>query len=476
MSMNIDNRRTKIVCTMGPASMNKDTLVKMMNAGMNVARVNFSHGDDKNHEDTINVVRECSKKAGKYIGVLMDLKGPKIRVGKFENGTIHVKKGDVLTAYTNEILGNNKEFSIRQPELFVDVKAGDTLLVDDGKVVLKVLDSSKTKMTVEVQNEGDISDNKGINAPGVILTMPFVSKKDYNDLIFGVEHQVNAVACSFVRRADDVKQIRTILDINGGQDIEIIAKIENQEGVDNIKSIIEAADGVMVARGDMGVELPFELVPVYQKRIIQLCNEMGKPVITATHMLESMIHCPRPTRAEAGDVANAVLDGTDAVMLSGESAVGEYPVESVETMVKIIKEIEKTTDYEKKYNELAQHNRKDINDAIGVSVASSCLSLNKCYAVFAFTDTGGTAKRISHYRPSEPIIALAPSDRTAERLSYYWGVYPIIVKRTEKFEDFDIISREVAKKIGLKKGDIVVQTSGFGVEHGQTNTVRLLEL
>ena len=456
--------------------MKEDVLLKMIDAGMNVARVNFSHGEQKDHLETINLVRKCSKKSGKNIGVLMDLKGPKIRVGKFEKGSIHVKKGDILTAYSKDLLGNQNEFSIRQPELFLDVNAGDTLLVDDGKVVLKILESSKAMMKVEVQNEGDISDNKGINAPGVILTMPFVSQKDHDDLLFGIKHQVNAVACSFVRRADDIKQIRTILDENGGSDIEIIAKIENQEGVDNIESIIEAANGVMVARGDMGVELPFELVPVYQKRIIKLCNEMGKPVITATHMLESMIHCPRPTRAEAGDVANAVLDGTDAVMLSGESAVGDYPVESVDTMARIIKEIEKTTDYQAKYAELAKHNTRGINDAVGVSVASCCLSLEKCVAVFAFTDTGGTAKRISHYRPSEIIIACCPTERSAERLSYYWGVYPIIVRRSTKFEDFDIMSKEVAKLIGLKKGDIVVQTSGYGVEHGQTNTIRLLEL
>ncbi|MCR5740854.1 MAG: pyruvate kinase [Gammaproteobacteria bacterium] len=474
--MNIDNKRTKIVCTLGPASQKQDVLCKMIDAGMNTARVNFSHGDDKTHGEAIDLVRKCSKITGRYVGVLMDLKGPKIRLGVFEKGKVHVKPGDRLTAYSKELVGNDKEFYIRQPELFNDVHSGDTLLVDDGKVILKVLSSNSEKMEVEVINEGDLSDNKGINAPGVILTMPFVSEKDYNDLMFGIERGVDSVACSFVRRADDVKQIRRILNENGGRNIEIIAKIENQEGVDNVADILQVANGVMVARGDMGVELPFELVPVYQKKIIQLANQIGKPVITATHMLESMIHCPRPTRAEASDVSNAVLDGTDAVMLSGESAVGDYPVESVDSMARIIKEIEKTIDYERKFESLVNHNHRDINDAIGVSVASCCLSIDKARAVFAFTDTGGTAKRISHYRPSEPIIALTSNPITCNKLSYYWGVYPVLVKNILDFKEFDIIAREVAESLGLKRGDIVVQTTGFGVEHGQTNTIRLLEL
>ena len=472
--MDIDTKRTKIVCTLGPASTKKDVLLKMIQEGMNTARINFSHGNYDGHEAAINLVRNCSLLSGKYIGVLMDLKGPKIRVGKFENGSVHLKQGDKLTAYPTDLLGNSKEFSIKQPELFVDVKKDDILLVDDGKVILKVLYSDSTHMDVVVQNEGDISDNKGINAPGVILSMPFVSEKDYNDLLFGIKMGVDSVACSFVRRADDVKQIRRILNENGGRNIEIIAKIENQEGIDNIKSILEVANGVMVARGDMGVELPFELVPVYQKKIIEYANEIGKPVITATHMLESMIHCPRPTRAEAGDVANAVLDGTDAVMLSGESAVGEYPVEAVTTMSKIIVEIEKTIDYEAKYRFLSEHNGRDINDAIGISVASCCLSVEKATAVFAFTDTGGTAKRISHYRPSKPIIALSPYQTTCTKLSYYWGVTPVLVQNVSDFNNFDSVAREVAESIGLNKNDIIVETSGYGVDHGQTNTIRLL--
>ena len=244
--MRISDKCAKIVCTLGPASQKEDVLLQMIEKGMNTARINFSHGDDKTHEEAIELIKKCSKISGKYIGVLMDLKGPKIRVGKFKNGKVHLHKGDKLTAYLEDTLGDEKQFSIRQKELFLDVKSGDTLLVDDGKVVLKVLSSSATKMEVEVQNEGDISDNKGINAPGVILTMPFVSEKDRNDLIFGINHEVNAVACSFVRRKSDVEEIRKILDDNGGKDIEIIAKIENQEGVDNIESIIKVADGISV--------------------------------------------------------------------------------------------------------------------------------------------------------------------------------------------------------------------------------------
>lgn len=474
--MSIEQRRTKIVCTLGPASSTEDVITKMMLEGMNTARINFSHGTDKEHETAIKMVNDCAKKTGKFVGILLDLKGPKIRVGKFENGIAHLKTGDVLDAYLKDVIGNNKQFTIRQPELFQDVKIGDTLLVDDGKIVLKVLLAEKEHMQIQVQNDGDISDNKGINAPGVVLTMPFVSEKDKTDLLFGIEHQINAVACSFVRRADDIRQIREILDNNGGKDIEIIAKIENQEGLDNIEDIISVANGIMVARGDMGVEVPFEMVPVYQKKIIRLCNLAGKPVITATHMLESMIHCPRPTRAEAGDVANAVLDGSDAVMLSGESAMGEYPVIAVQTMRKIICEIETTINYNEKFENLASCGERGINDAIGISVASCSLSLKDAKVIFAFTDTGGTAKRICHYRPALPIVACTDSYRTCQRLSYYWGVYPLIVHTASHFLEHDNIAREESRKLGLENGDIIIMTSGFGVEHGQTNTIRLLTI
>lgn len=474
--MKIDERKTKIVCTIGPSSLNLDMLVKMMNAGMNVARINFSHGDDKNHIDSINIVSSARVKASKYIGILADLKGPKIRVGQFENHQESYKAGELIDVYLENKIGNHKEFSINQKELFTDVKVGDRLLVDDGKLILLIKESKKDYMKVEVLNDGVISDNKGINAPGVILTMPFVSEKDYHDLEIAVSNKVNFVAASFVRRPSDVLEIREILDKLGGNDIEIIAKIENQEGVDNIEEIIKVANGIMVARGDMGVEVPLEMVPVYQKKIIKLCNKYGKPVITATHMLESMIHCPRPTRAEAGDVANAVLDGTDAVMLSGESAIGEYPLESVETMVRIIKEVENLINYREILNNITNEGLSNVNDAIGISVANCALTLDDAKAIFAFTETGGTAKRISHYRPSLPIIACTDSIRTCERLSYYWGVTPIKVRSVERFLEHDFIAVQESLKIGLSEGDIVIMTSGFGVAHGQTNTIRLITI
>ncbi|MCB9498655.1 MAG: pyruvate kinase [Bacillales bacterium] len=472
----LEQRRTKIVCTLGPASKTNEVLEKMIKSGMNVARVNFSHGSDQDHEEYINLVNDAAKNTGRFVGILMDLKGPKIRVGKFENGQASFKKGDKINVFLEAHLGNHDQFSIAQPELFLDVKPGDMLLVDDGKVILTVNETSSEKMVVQVENDGIISDNKGINAPGVVLTMPFVSEKDENDLKFGIKKGVNAVACSFVRRPQDVLDIRKILDDNGGSDIEIIAKIENQEGVDNIEKIVEVANGIMVARGDMGVEVPLELVPVYQKKIIKLCNMVGKPVITATHMLESMIHCPRPTRAEAGDVANAVLDGSDAVMLSGESAIGEYPVEAVSTMSKIISEIETIIDYRQRFQKLSACCGNGINDAIGVSVASCSLSLSDAKAVFAFTDTGGTAKRISRFRPAKPIIACTDNIRTCQRLTYYWGVNPILVHSVEQFLEHDSIAKEESRKLGFKEGDIIIMTSGFGMEHGQTNTIRLLVL
>lgn len=474
--MNLDVKRTKIVCTLGPASNKKEVLCKMIESGLNVARINFSHGKSENNLAIINEVREASKSMNKFVGILMDLKGPKIRVGKFENGSESYNEGEIIDIYYGDKLGSHSTFTINQKELFYDVKVGDRLLVDDGKVILKIIELEKEHIKVKVLNSGVISDNKGINAPGVVLTMPFVSEKDYNDVIFGIKNSVNYIACSFVRRAQDVLDIRKILKENGGNDIEIISKIENQEGIDNIDEIIEVSNGVMVARGDMGVEIPLELVPVYQKKIITKCNAAGIPVITATHMLESMIHCPRPTRAEAGDVANAVLDGTDAVMLSGESAVGDYPVEAVKTMANIIIEIEKIVDYKKKFNRLSSYSGRGINDAIGISVSSCSLSLDKAKFIFAFTDTGGTAKRISRYRPSLPIIACTDVERTCQRLSLYWGVNPLLVKSVEKFIDHDTIALEESLNIGAQKDDIIIMTSGYGVEHGQTNTIRLLTI
>ncbi|MBR4237070.1 pyruvate kinase [bacterium] len=472
----MDNRKTKIVCTLGPASSKKEVLLKLIDAGLNVARVNFSHGDDENHISTINLVRECEKESGKFIGVLADLKGPKIRVGKFENGKELFKAGEYIDVYLEEKLGNHKEFSINQKELFKDVKVGNKLLVDDGKVILEIVESKDDYMKVKTLNEGYISSNKGINAPGVVLTMPFVSEKDLHDLELISKMDVNAVASSFVRRPQDVLDIRKILDDFGANDVEIIAKIENQEGVDNIEEIIKVADGIMVARGDMGVEMPLEVVPINQKKIIRLCNQMGKPVITATHMLESMISCPRPTRAEAGDVANAVLDGTDAVMLSGESAVGEYPVDAVKTMASIVVEAEKIINYEKRFDRINLSEKNSINDAIGISVVSCGLTLKGAKAIFAFTETGGTAKRISRYRPSLPIIACTDSKRTCERLSYYWGVSPVLVRSVQHFLQHDYIAVEEGYKLGLKKDDVIIMTSGFGVAHGQTNTIRIITL
>ena len=470
------DRRAKIVCTMGPATTEAPMVKKLINAGMNVARINFSHGTQEENGRQIDLINQCAKSLGKHVGILMDLKGPKIRVGQFEGKTVHFQKGDRVVALMEEVLGNKERFTIRQKELFADVHDGDRLLVDDGKVILKILKAYPDRMELELLNDGDISDNKGINAPGVVLSMPFVSEKDRKDLLFGIRKNVNIVACSFVRRAQDVLEIRKILDENGGKDIEIVAKIENQEGVDNVKSIIEVANGIMVARGDMGVELPLEEVPLYQKKIIRACNEAGKPVITATHMLESMIHCPRPTRAEAGDVANAVLDGTDATMLSGESAMGDYPEESVLTMASIISKIETVVHYEKKFEWLIKHSGDGINDAIGVSISSCCLTIKGAKAIFAFTETGGTAKRISRFRPALPIYACTEYERTCQKLQYYWGIEPILVRKARAFLEFDDIAREEAFKLGFKKGDVIILASGFGVEHGQTNTIRLLYL
>lgn len=322
-------RKTKIVCTIGPASESPKIIEKLILAGMNVARLNFSHGTHEEHLAKINTIREVSKKLNRYVGILLDTKGPEIRTGQFENGSVRYKRGEVIKIFQKPMLGNKEGFHIPTPELFTDVGINDYILVDDGKIRLNVIDKQPDYLVVEVMNSGVISDRKGINTPGVHISIPFISKKDAEDIAFAAKADVDMIALSFVRNKDDVNSIRSILKYLDAGDIEIISKIESQAAMDNIDEILDVSDGIMVARGDLGVEVSLQLVPLYQKKMIQKANERGKPVITATHMLESMIMNPRPTRAEASDVANAILDGSDAIMLSGETASGEYPIESV---------------------------------------------------------------------------------------------------------------------------------------------------
>lgn len=469
-------RKTKIICTIGPAIDNKEMLSKMIDAGMNVARLNFSHGTEDEHANRIRMIRALAAEKNRFIGIMLDTKGPEIRTGDFENGQALFKKGDEVIVQSEPILGNRERFFIDCPPLFHDVQAGDYILIDDGKIRLNILSVTPEGLRCQVYNSGPIKSKKGCNVPNVKLSMPFISPKDETDLKFGCAHDVDMIAASFVRRPQDVLAIREILKREGKDKIEIIAKIENQEGYDNLEAILQVADGVMVARGDLGVEVSTALVPIYQKKIIQRANEIGKPVITATHMLESMMSNPRPTRAEASDVANAILDGSDAIMLSGESAAGEYPVEAVTTMDTIAKAIEQIIDYEERLNHSIKSSQPTVNDAIGVAVARSALTLPSVEAIVAFTETGGTAKRICKFRPCVPILAVTDSVDTCRRLSYYWGVRPTLKTSISDFADFDQIATDVAKEFGYKPGTQIIITTGWGQKHGSTNTMRIITI
>ncbi|MBE0701421.1 MAG: pyruvate kinase, partial [Acholeplasmataceae bacterium] len=449
---------------------------KMIDAGMNVARLNYSHADHVEHAERIRMIRKVAKEKNRFIGIMADTKGPEIRTGMFENNVATFKKGDSVTIVKDKVLGNKERFQIDTSEMFEDIKVGDYLLIDDGKMKLTVLEKKTDMLKCEINNSGIIKSRKGVNVPNVKLSMPFVSKKDHDDIIFSAEQNVDMIALSFVRRKEDVLEIRDILKKAGKPKIEIIAKIENQEGVDNLDSILDVVDGVMVARGDLGVEVSTQLVPLYQKKIIHKANEKGKPVVTATHMLESMMYSPRPTRAEASDVANAILDGSDAIMLSGESAAGEYPVEAVVTMDTIAKAIEDSIPYEEKLQKAIKTNQNTVNDAIGIAVSQTALALPKAEVIIAFTETGGTAKRICKFRPSVPIIAITDSVDTCNRLSYYWGVFAALRPNVTDYALYDRVAIDVAKDYGFKSGTTLIITSGWAQKHGSTNTLRIIDI
>ncbi len=469
-------RKTKIVCTLGPAINSEEMLYKMMKQGMNVARLNFSHVLYETALMQIKNIRSASLKANKHIAIMLDTKGPEIRTGNFIGGEAHIKKGNTICIVPNEIEGNNEAFSITYPELYDDLNINDAILVDDGNIKLTVTNLQDGIITCLVENDGILKNKKGINVPTTKLSMPFISKKDYEDIKFGCENGVDLIALSFVRRAEDVLEVRELLEKFGRPNIEIIAKIENQEGLDNIDEILKVTDGIMVARGDLGVEVLAELVPFYQKQLVSKANALGKPVIIATHMLESMIKNPRPTRAEASDVANAILDGCDAIMLSGESAIGAYPLESVDMMNRIALSSEKMINYQKRLGEDMITSFHSQNDAIGICVCECAVSLDCIVAILAFTETGGTAKRIARYRPSVPLIACTDSLETCRRLSYYNGVTAVQTKYVTDMNLTDEVAIDVAKNLGFKKGSKIILTGGFGQEHGITNTIRIIEI
>lgn len=467
-------RKTKIICTIGPASKTPEMIEALAEAGMNVCRLNFSHEEHKEHLERINMIREVADRTGYSIAILLDTKGPEIRVDQIENGVMDVVAGQVIKIVKETVLGNSERFSINPLSVFDDVQIGHRLLIDDGKIAMIIIDKDDHSLTCRIENPGVIKTRKGVNVPNVKLSMPFISQKDEADLRFGCKHQVDFIAASFTRRAEDIIAIRKILAEEGQPKIQIIAKIENQEGYDNIREILEVADGVMVARGDLGVEVSLAHVPIYQKKIIAAANEFGKPVITATHMLESMMTNPRPTRAEANDVANAVIDGTDAIMLSGESAVGAYPVEAVKTMDKIARSIEEIIPYREKLDHAIKTSKRTIQDSIGISVSDSALNLDEVEAIIAFTQGGSTARRISKFRPPVPIFAVTFQKNVAQSLLCHWGVVPVFSDIRNELTNDDVLASTVAKTYGIEVGKQVIITAGYPTGEGTANMMKII--
>ena len=468
-------KKTKIVCTIGPASESVDMLVNLINAGMNVCRLNFSHGDYVEHGARIKNIREAVKITGKRVAILLDTKGPEIRTNDMENGAITMKIGDSVRISMTEVLGTNEKFSITYPELINDVNVGSHILLDDGLIDLEVtdIDRDANEIVTVVKNEGVLKNKKGVNVPGVSVNLPGITEKDANDIRFGIGQGIDFIAASFVRRASDVLEITKILEEENATHIQIIPKIENQEGIDNIDEILKVSDGLMVARGDMGVEIPTEDVPVVQKALIKKCNALGKPVITATQMLDSMQRNPRPTRAEANDVANAIYDGTDAVMLSGETAAGDYPLEAVQTMARIAVRTEETLVNQDSFA-LKLYSKTDMTEAIGQSVGHTARNLG-IQTIVAATESGHTARMISKYRPKAHIVAITFSEQKARSLSLSWGVYATVADKPSSTDEMFNLASKVSQEEGYaSEGDLIIITAGVPVgEKGTTNLMKI---
>ncbi|MGN7454703.1 pyruvate kinase [Paenibacillus pasadenensis] len=467
-------RKTKIVCTIGPSSESLENTKKLILAGMNVARLNFSHGDFEEHGNRIKNIRQACAELGKTVAILLDTKGPEIRLGKLKEEPIELQQDDYITLTTEEILGDRHRIPVTYKNLPADLKVGSTVLIDDGLIGLTVVDIQGTEINCKIVNSGPIKSKKGVNVPGVHISLPGITEKDAGDIVFGVEQGVDFIAASFVRKASDVLEIRELLERHNAGHIQIISKIENQQGVDNLDEILEVSDGLMVARGDLGVEIPAEEVPLVQKSMIQKANLAGKPVITATQMLDSMQRNPRPTRAEASDVANAILDGTDAIMLSGETAAGKYPTESVLTMSRIAERAESALDYREILTKTAIAQQTTVTEAISQAVANSALDL-QAKAIVTSTESGYTARMVSKYRPKAPIIAVTTDERIMRRLNLTWGVIPtkgVAADTTDEMFNFAV---EGALGTGLVSlGDTIVITAGVPV--GRAGTTNLIKV
>ena len=466
-------RKTKIICTLGPSTDKEGILETLIQEGMDVARFNFSHGSHEEQKARLTILDELRRKHDRPVAALLDTKGPEIRIGCFENGSIELKQGQTFTLTTADIPGNEEKVSITYKNLCKDVKSGDAILIDDGLIGMEVREIADEDIICTVKNGGTISNRKGINVPGAELNMPFVSQKDYEDILFGIREGFDFIAASFTRTAADVLEIRKILKENGGEFIHIIAKIENRQGVDHIDEIIEAADGIMIARGDMGVEIPLEEVPVIQKELISKVYTAGKQVITATQMLDSMIKHPRPTRAETTDVANAIYQGTSAIMLSGETAAGLYPVESLQTMVRIAERIENDIDYPRMFRENTHIENPDVTTAIS---HAACLTANdlKAQAVITVSKSGTTPRMVSKYHCGCLIVGCTTSEHTCRQLNICWGIQPIMIKEEYSSEILFLHAVEAAERNGLvEEGDIAILTAGVPLgTPGKTNILR----
>lgn len=466
-------RKTKIVCTIGPASNNEETLTQMCLAGMNVARLNFSHGTHEDHKKNIELIKNVRTKLGLPIGILLDTKGPEYRIGIFENDKIDLCDGDTFTFTTDEVIGNSSRVSVSYKGLPAEINPGDKILVNNGLLIFEAVEISGNDIVCKVINGGTLSNRKSMSFPNKVLKQKYLSRQDMSDILFGAENGVDFIACSFVSCADDITGVKNFLSENGYNDIDIIAKIENQAGIDNIEEICEECSGIMIGRGDMGVEIPYEKLPAIQKHLITECRLLGKRVITATEMLESMISNPRPTRAEISDVANAVYDGTSALMLSGETAAGKYPVEAVKAMAKIAEETEQNVHYENRYAK-SEFKIKNTVDAISHSTCGMAIDID-AKAIVVCSISGMTARMVSRFRPPVDIIGLTTNEKALRKLALSWGVTPVLAEDYPSIEVLFYVAKKKAKEIfNLSKGDKIVITGG--ATNGSSGNTDLIKI
>lgn len=467
-------RRTKIICTLGPAVDDPMKLKELIQSGMNCARLNFSHGDHAEQLERIRLVKKIREELGVPVALLLDTKGPEIRLRDFENGSVTLKEGSTFTLTPKEEIGTEERASLTYPSLAKAVKVGTRILIDDGRIAMEVTGFAGPEVICRVLNTGRVSNHKSINVPNVAIPAPYISKTDLDDIVFGIEQGVDFIACSFVRSADDVRQVRALLSLYGADNIQIISKIENTQGIEHLDEIIDVSDGIMVARGDMGVEVAFKELPAIQKMIIEKCYRKGKHVVTATQMLESMISNPRPTRAEVSDVANAIYDGSTAIMLSGEVAVGKYPIEAVRTMASIAEAAESAQDYVKQFTTNHLQLGRDTADALAQAACDAAHYLN-ARAILVVTRSGKTARLLSNYRPACPIIAAVVSQKGYQQLNLAWGVSPVLATEQDSPEQLAAYATARALEVGaVQAGDLVIIVSGTSLEEGeQCNMLRI---